>query len=296
MDTSKNVETQKAWLLLMAALICWGVNWPLMKIGLADIGPLWFAAIRIFSASIVLFIFLSVRGELHVPEKREFPALISVGVFQLGIFMALIHSAVLYVEAGRSAVLTYTTPIWTVPLAFWILKERLTRPQLTGVIFAAIGLLALFNPITFDWSNSGYLFGNGLLISAALVLSGVIIHVRSFGWSRPHLGLLPWQLLSGSCILIPIAFIIEGPLEGNLTPQIIWIMAFNSVAATAFGFWAYLAAVRVLPANTTAMTSLTVPVVGILASWLFLGETMSIELITGLSLIIIGQIIFHSQR
>jgi len=295
MNTPEDKRLRNAWVLLSVAIVFWGVNWPLMKNGLTEIGPLWFAAIRVSLAALTLFALLGLQGKLRRPQRADVPILVSVGVFQIGIFMALIHTAVQYVDASRSAVLVYTTPIWVAPLAYWVLAERLNRTQLAGIMCAVVGGLVLFNPRTFLWQDADILLGNAMLICAAIVWAGVIVHIRSFGWTRPHLSALPWQFALGAAVLIPMAWLIEGAPEVPLTGQFILIMAFNAIFATAFAFWAYLSAAKTLPANTTAMASLGVPVVGIGASVVLISETLNTELMAGLTCIILGQVIFHTK-
>jgi len=295
MNTPDDQRLRKDWILLFSAIAFWGVNWPLMKVGLTEIGPLWFAAIRVALAALALFTLLGLQGKLHRPQREDAPVLFSVGVFQIGVFMALTHTAVQYVDAGRSAVLVYTTPIWVAPLAYWVLAERLSRTQLVGIMCAVLGVLVMFNPRTFLWQNADTLLGNTLLICAAIVWAGVIVHVRSFGWTRPHLSVLPWQLALGAAVLIPMAWLIEGAPNVPMTEQFVLIMAFNAVFATAFAFWAYLSAAKTLPANTTAMASLGVPVVGIAASVALISESLNTELMAGLTFVILGQVIYLTK-
>lgn len=295
MNTPEDKRLRNAWVLLFFAIIFWGVNWPLMKVGLTEIGPLWFAAFRVALAALGLFALLGLQGKLHRPQREDAPVLISVGVFQMGVFMALTHTAVQYVDAGRSAVLVYTTPIWIAPLAYWILAERLSRTQLVGIMCAVLGVLVMFNPRTFLWQDTDILLGNLLLICAAMVWAGVIVHVRSFGWTRPHLSVLPWQLALGATVLIPMAWLIEGAPNVPITEQFVITMAFNAIFATAFAFWAYLSAAKTLPANTTAMASLGVPVVGIGASVFLISESLNTELMAGLTFVILGQVIYLTK-
>lgn len=295
MNNSEKHSLRQTWLLLMWAIFFLGINWPIMKIGLADISPLWFATLRIALAAIAVFIYLAIKGHIQLPAREEYPLLISGGIFQFGVFMALIHSAIALVDAGRSAVLVYTTPIWAAPLAFYYLSEKLNRMQMLSVSFAVIGLITLFNPFTFNWQDGTNLLGNGLLIGAAIVSAGVIVHVRH-AQIRPHFRLLGWQLLIALFVLVPLSLVIEGIPQISLTNSFIFAISFNAFFVTAFSFWAYLNAAKVLPANTTAMASLGVPVIGVIASAIIIGEQPSIELILGLCSIIIGQIIFHRSK
>ena len=289
-------DTRKAWFLLAAAVFFWGVNWPIMKLGLGYIGPLWFAALRVVMAGAVLFIGLGLSGKLSLPRREEIPVMFSIGVVQIGIFMAIIHYALLYVEAGRSAVLAYTTPIWVTPLAVWFLGEKINRQKILGIFIGIGGVAALFNPFTFPWGWNEYTAGNAMLIVAAMMWAGAIVHVRGYGWTRPHLSLLPWQFLLGSAILVITAFIVEGVPDIPTSPDFIAIMAFNGVVATAFSFWAIIAVTRVLPAAATAIGTLGVPVVGIVSSMLIIGEKPSPAMIAGAGLIVFGIGVFTFVR
>lgn len=289
-------QTRNAWILFCAAIVFWGVNWPIMKIGLSYMGPLWFAAIRVLIAAGVLFVLLGIQRRLSWPQRDELPVLFSVGIVQIGCFMGLIHYSLLFVEAGRSAILAYTTPIWVAPLAVLFLGETLTRQKLLGLFIGVVGILVLFNPLTFPWGGNGYTLGNVLLITGALLWAGVIVHVRGFGWTRPHLSLLPWQFLLGSVILIAAALFFEGTPTIPRSWDFAAIMTFNGIAATAFSFWAFIQAARILPANTTAMGSLGVPVVGIISSVLILDEHVTTVMMLGAGLILCGIALFTWRR
>ena len=278
MATRTPSEIRTAWLLFIAAIVFWGVNWPIMKIGLTYIGPLWFSTIRALVAVVALFIFLGAIGKLSWPKRDEIPVLLSLGIGQSGIFMALIHVSLLFVEAGRSSVLAYTTPIWVVPLAYVFLGETMTKRKAVGLAVGVGGLMVLFNPLTFPWGLNGYTLGNGLLILAAVIWAAVIVHVRGHGWSRPHLSIIPWQFLMGAAVQCITAFAIEGTPVVPTTWDFAAIMGFNGIVATAFSFWAFIHTARILPASSTAMGSLGVPAVGLVSSVLILGETISITM------------------
>ena len=68
---------------------------------------------------------LAVRGRLRVPQRADLPAMFAIGVGQLGLYFALAHEAVVWVPAGRTAILANTTTIWVVPLSLIFLHERI---------------------------------------------------------------------------------------------------------------------------------------------------------------------------
>ncbi|MFQ5618349.1 MAG: DMT family transporter [Rhodospirillales bacterium] len=279
---------RRAYLLLASVILLWGVNWPVMKVGLLYMPPLWFAAMRVLLGGACLFALVAARGRLRVPERRDFPILISVSVLQIALFLGLIHFSLQYVDAGRSAILSYTTPLWITPMAVVLLNETMTRGRLAGLGLGLGGIGVLFNPATFDYSQTPALIGNGLLLLAALGWAVGIIHVRVHRWVMTSLELMPWQMLIGGILLAALAAWTEGDLPVRWSGTLAAILAYNGLVASAFCYWAFVTVTRSLPATSTAMGALGVPVAGVLFSALFLAEPLSATIIAGLGLITAG--------
>ena len=96
----------------------------------------------------------------------------------LAFYTTLMHIALVYVEAGRAALLGYTTPLWVMPAAYLLFGEKPSGRKLVGMIIAMIGLVILFSPGAFDWSDGDVVLGNALLMVCALLWSVTIIHIE----------------------------------------------------------------------------------------------------------------------
>ena len=282
------VTHRRAYLLLAGVILLWGVNWPVMKVGLQYMPPLWFAAARVLLGGACLFALVAARGRLRIPERRDLPILISVGVLQIALFLGIIHFSLQYVDAGRSAILAYTTPLWITPMAVVLLNEPMTTRRLAGLGLGLGGIGVLFNPATFDYSQTPALIGNGLLLLAALGWAVGIVHVRLHRWVMTSLELMPWQMLIGGILLTALAAWVEGGPPVRWSGTLAAILAYNGLAASAFCYWAFVTVSRSLPATSTAMGALGVPVAGVLISALFLAEPLSATIIVGLGLITAG--------
>ena len=285
-------ETQ-AVLLLVAVIVLWGVNWPVMKVGLQYIPPLWFAAARVLLGCAFLFALLAVTRQVRWPLRADLPVLISVGGLQIAAFLGFAHAGIQYLEAGRSAILAYTTPLWVTPLAVALLGERLTALRAGGLGLGLGGLAVLFNPAAFEVTRAAVL-GNSLVLIGAMAWAITIVHVRAHRWRMTPLQLIPWQMLLGGIGLTILAAVVEGPLWGDGAVPVQWstplwvVLAYNGPVASAFCFWAFVVVNRALPATTTALGSLGVPVVGVVTSALVLGEPLTATKVSGLALICAG--------
>jgi drug/metabolite transporter (DMT)-like permease len=277
-----------AYVLLPIVVVLWGANWPLLKIGLAYISPLWLATLRVGLGAICLFAYLAMTGQLAMPTRRDLPIVASVAILQMAVFLSLSNFGLRHVPAGRSAVLVYTTPLWVVPGAVLFLGERLTRLKLAGLACGLLGVLVLFNPLALDWSNRDLVVGSFALMLAALIWGISILHIRGHRWHLSALQLTPWQLALAFFLLLPMPLVLDGAAGIEWNGTLIAVLLYNGPIATAFCFWAATTISQALPAITSSLSFLGVPAVGLLASQLVLGETPDLALLSGFGLILVG--------
>jgi drug/metabolite transporter (DMT)-like permease len=266
---------RRALVLMGSVVFFWGINWPIMKVGLGYMPPLWFALLRVLLGAACMFALLAMLGRLRLPGRDDMPVLISVGIFQVAGITALMHLGLQYVEAGRSAMLIYTTPLWTAPLAALVLNERFSARKAIGLLIGLAGIAVLFRPGGFDFTDGSALVGSGLLVLAAMISAAVIVHMRARGKTVSVFEQVPWQMLLGGVLLIPFTLAVEGMPAFGFSLPLAAILAYNSVIGAAFCMWAYVTVMRDLPATTTAVASLATPVVGVLSSVAFLGEPLT---------------------
>lgn len=275
-------------LLFAAVIVLWGVNWPVMKIGLESIPPFHFALARMLLGGLTMFAVAALAGQLRVPSRHDLPVVLSVGLLQMGAFMALVNWGLEFVGAGRAAILAYTTPIWVVPLSLLTLRERLPALKLLGLLLGLGGVAVLFNPLGFDWSDRHVLLGNGLLLLGALVWAVLIVQIRGHRWEGTPLSLAPWQFSVAMLALAPLALVVEHDEPIRWSTELALVLAYNGPIATAFCFWAMISVTRALPAVSTSLGSLGVPVVGMMSAAWWLGEPLTPTNTGGLLLVLAG--------
>lgn len=277
-----------AYPLLLLLVIVWGANWPIVKFGLQDISPVWLGATRLAVGTVVLFVLLALRGELHLPRRGDLLMIADVGLGQMCAFMLVLNIAVQYVPAGRAAILAYTTPLWVAPGAVLLLGERMSKRMAIGLLLGLAGVVVLFNPGALDWGDRRVVIGNALLMLAALIWAALILHVRVHKWVSGPLELAPWQALTALVPTTIVALLFEDFDRIAWTGRLLGVIAYNGLLATAFGVWAMVWVSRALPAISSSLGFLGAPVVGYLtAAWL-LDEPITTTLTVGLALIASG--------
>ncbi len=264
---------------LMALL--WGYNWVVMKVAMRYCGPLNFAALRGGFGVLVLF---GVLVALHVPLKpRHVAKTIWLGLFQTTGFVGLISWSLTSGAAGKSAVLAYTMPFWMIAFGWPFLEERLRGWQWAAVGLALAGLVLVLEL----WNSTATLTSSLLALGAGASWGvSVIIFKKIPVESRDDLlSLTTWQMLYGVLPLIALALIVpERPIDW--TQSFLVALVFNIIGGMAIATLLWLYILQRLPATISSLSSLVVPIVGVLAAWLQLGERPTLAEGVGMVLIL----------
>ena len=263
--------------------------WPLTKIAIGlGSTPLWFAEGRAVLSGTTAAVILALFGKLRVPRRADVPALVAIGVGQLGLYFALAHEALIWVPAGRTAILANTTTIWVVPLSLIFLGERIPLRRWLAAGLGIAGVVILMNPWAIDWTSGNVLIGHAFLLGAALSWSVAIIVTRA---ATPHMSmfeLLPWCFAIASIMLLPL--IVWHAPDGGIGGQPgAWAaLGYIGFVAGPLGTWCVMQATTALPTVVSSVGFLTTPAVSIILANLLLAEPFTPDLIIGSALIMSG--------
>jgi drug/metabolite transporter (DMT)-like permease len=278
------------WLAVMVLL--WGLSWPATKMALNSVPPLWLAAMRFGSAALCLFAFLALRGRLAFPPRKDWPIVASMGLLQMMVFTGLGMIAMTHVDTSRAVVLAYTTPLWGVVAGWMLYRNAPTRWQLVALAVGLAGIALICSPWEMDWSAPGAVMGSAFLLIGAICWSVVIMHIKRHRWTASPLSLAPWQMLLATVPLSGFALALEGsPASIPFDLRLLELLLFIGPVATSACF--VIAAEHGRRISTFAMSNFTlgVPLVGILASMVMLGNQMSALFAAGLCLVFSGMVL-----
>jgi drug/metabolite transporter (DMT)-like permease len=274
---------RERWLLplgLFILSVTWGYTWVLAKQALAYAPPFAFAAERSIGGALALFLALKLMGR---PLKLVAPGpTLAIGLFQITGFMALSTWALVEGGPGKTAVLIFTMPIWTLLLAWPILGERIRGTQWLAAASTLTGLVLIIEP----WNMHTSLFSKFLGVMAALcwAIGTVLIKRLRSRQQVDLLSLTTWQMLLGAVPLILLALVVpEHPTDWSAT--YIGILIFMSVVSTAMCWWLWITLLDRVPAWEASLSVLGTPVVAIVSARLTLGEDFSFGEVTGILLI-----------
>jgi drug/metabolite transporter (DMT)-like permease len=284
----QNLSHRRALAMLCLIVVVWGTNWPMTKMIVREISPLWSTAMRCAIASIVLAVLLWLRREFIIPKRGDLPVVFSSALLHMTAFSALISAGLQVLPASRGIVLGYTTPIWVTIGARILLSEAITTRRTIGVCLGLVGLAVIFNPASLAWSDRQALAGSGLILLAATCWAGNIVYVRAHEWISTPFQLVFWQALLACIVLSVTAAIVDGIPHVAWTPQLVALLLFSGMVSTALAHWAMAMVNRSLPAVTTSLGLLATPAIGIISGTAILGEPFDPLLLAAFSLIVSG--------
>lgn len=289
-ESAMNTPLSRRAALVMFALVvfAWGFNWPVAKLLVQSVSPLWMTAIRSAIALVVLLALLLATDGLRRPARGDLPVVFNIAMLHMTAYAVLIAIGLSHVPAGRSVVLGFTTPLWVIPGAMVFLGERMTPMRVAGVALGMGGLALLFNPLALDWADERALLGNALIMLGAFCWAVSILHLRAHRWISTPYQLVFWEVLLATLLLTLVAFVFEGAPRVAWDARIVLLFLYGGVFGVALAYWAMAMVSRSLPAVTTSLGVLATPVVGVFTSIVALGEPFSPGLLAALALIIGG--------
>jgi drug/metabolite transporter (DMT)-like permease len=280
---SQMKSSHLAWVALVVVGLIFGYNWVVMKSALEYADPATFAAMRVFFGAVFLFLLLVV---LRRPLRLvNWPLTLLVGLFGMTGFTGLTFWALESGGAGKTSVLVYTMPIWLLIMSRVVLGERVRGRQWLYVSVALVGLVFVISP----WDVQGTVVGNLMAVGAGVcsAASSVVVKILCRDRRVDLLSLNAWQMLFGSVPLVVIAFLTadSGP---QWTGWFVVTLLYNVILGSSVALLLWFYALRQLPAGTAGLGRLIAPVIGVVASWLQLGEHPDRYEIIGMVLIMAG--------
>lgn len=282
----------------LGVIVIWGLNFVAMKFALHDFTPFQLGAARYLLAVLPLVFF--VRA-----PKLHWKWVVLYGVFQgVGQFGLLFSALKIGMTAALASVLMQTQVFFTALFSFVLLRERMSRPLIGGLFLASFGLLCFaMNFMTGDSGTTRVttIWGFLLTLCSAAMWSASNIVARKAQQASPHYE--PLQFLVWSSLVPVVPFVLFSVLFDPMaaTPQVAWSstakwvsVPWTSWLAVAYlgwiaTIWAYAMWTGLLKrhaANRVAPFSLGVPVVGLAAGMLALGETITPWQWAGIALVV----------
>ncbi len=283
--------TDRAGLLLLASItLFWGVNWPAMKLAVAEI-PVWtFRTLCLVVGGFGLLVICRVsRQRLSVPRAEILP-LILAALFNITGWHLFSAFGLVYMPAGRASIVAFTMPLWAALLAVPILGERLAPSTIAGLVVGMIGMAVLVVP---DWQSiAAAPLGLVFMLLAALSWAMGTVLLKRYRWSMGTAALAGWQLLIGGLPVAIGAVLLDRGFDPSAPSLTAWSAAlYAALIPMIYCHWAWFRVVSIYPAAVAAIGTLAIPVLGVLSSAIALGEPVGLDVVISLCLVLAGLVL-----
>jgi len=267
--------------------LVWGCNWPVLKIGVSEVAPLTFRAFTLPLAAAGMFLVARAAGDGVTVPRGWWWRVIALAFFNVAGWNGFVLFGVQQLPAGRSAILAYTMPIWATLIAMAVLHEPLNRRKTVGLGLGMLGMIVLLGEDVRHVQSTpvGALL---ILVAAVLWAIGTVLLRK---WKPPiaQNTLSGWMMFLG---WIPLAvaapFFETRPVSylAHLSAGAWFAIVYNIFLAGTVAHWAWFRLARTLPVAISSLASLPVPVVGVFAGMVVLGERPGVAEFVALGLVL----------
>jgi drug/metabolite transporter (DMT)-like permease len=260
--------------------VVWGTTWIFIKLGLADLPPVSFAALRFSVACLLLFPLIKWQ-KIDLPKGGKIWSIIFVtGFLQFFFNYGLLFWGEQHITSGLAAVLQATIPAFGLVLARIYVGEQITGLKVFSIALGLLGVAVIFRE---QLSLNGQLafLGSLAVVVGAFGAAYASVLTKAKGLAQHPAGLVFAQMLVGHLPLWLVGFATEGsPLDFRWTWQAVICVVYLAVIGSIIAFWLYYWLLAKIDVTKAMMISLVTPLVAVFVGSFF-GEKLEIKTLFG---------------
>jgi drug/metabolite transporter (DMT)-like permease len=267
----QKLSAKQLWLLIILTVV-WGLNWPVMKLGVNGMPPLLFRTLSMWLGLPVLALALVWLKVPFAMPRKHWPELLLLAATNMFVWHVCIILAIQSLSSGRTAILGYTMPIFSAVLGALFFASVLTKRNWLGVAAAALGVALLL------WHEmmglSGKPLGVALALTAAATWALGTQLLRRTKIDTPTLTISFWMTVLACVVMSALTVTFERDAWVMPSQSSWFAIVYNAVLV--FGFahaaWFYLA--RTLPPVASTLSVMFIPILGVFVGAYWLGEVL----------------------
>ncbi|QCX33571.1 EamA family transporter [Caloramator sp. E03] len=249
------------------------------------ISPYELTFIRFLIGGLILLPF-SIKEIKNKKIKIDFKSFLYfafTGFLCVSISMIFFQLAIIYTKASTVAVIFSTNPIFTLPFAYFILKEKFNIKTILSMVLCIIGVIIIFNPFSINPDIIGIILS--LFAAIAFSLYSVIgrLKIDTYGSTT----LTCFSFLIGDILLLILLLIFKVPIReisSDIIPHIIYL----GIIVTGLGYLLYFAAIKETSVVISSIVFFIKPALAPILSFILLKEEIPLNTIIGIGFILIG--------
>lgn len=263
--------TRKDWVLLILLTLCWGINWPIMKMAVQNFPPIGFRALCVTGAIPVLWLATRVQGTSLRISRTDLGTIFTLAIPNLMIWNTCMIVGVKLLSSGRAAILGYTMPVWAVLAGLIFFRDRISGLGWCGIGFALCGALLLLSS---EFANmAGQPMGSLLTLVAAAAWGYGTVLMKRTKITIPTITLTFWMLVMTAIFMSGVSAVLEYNFWRIPTSGEAAALAYNAILILGFGQVTWFTLARKLPPLASSLSVMMIPVLGVFSGAWILNET-----------------------
>ncbi|ESU29654.1 protein of unknown function DUF6 transmembrane [Flavobacterium limnosediminis JC2902] len=248
---------------------------------------------RMTIAAAVALPIVLLRKKLEMPNRKTALIILLCGIC-FGSDIAVWNIAIQQSSATQATLLTNLAPVWVGLGMYFFLPNKPNRNFWIGACVAVIGMIVLIGYETFYQLkfDIGFIFGilSGVFYATYILLSKYVLN------QMPPISFMTYSMLVSSVFLAIICLIFEQPFYGFSTT--VWSVLFVQGILCQLIAWTLISfATQKMEANRVSLSLLSQVLITSVIAWLFLKETITLQMIIGGIIILFGiRITFYKSE
>lgn len=289
----KNITKSLA---LVFLCLSWGVNWVAIKVSLEGFPPMTSAAVRFLLATVAMLVYVKWKRIPIAVTNKEFKFLAITALLVYALDYGMIFWGSQYLTAGVTSIFFSTFAIFTAVFSNFIFKnESFSWKKTSGLIVGLAGIFVIFyDQLAITQFDKMVVMASTAVITAAICAAAATVMVKKFMADMDPVKLTFHQTWMGAFFLLLWALMLENPMKSQVTTKMVLVMLYMAVVASAAAFIIYYRLLKDMSAVSLSFIIYVIPIVALLADFIFLGEVLEIRSFIGMMIIFSG--IWLSQR
>ncbi|ASJ76656.1 DMT family transporter [Granulosicoccus antarcticus] len=287
MSLTRQTPDLTDYLLLVSLALLFGLSFAFTRVAVAELPPLTIASGRLLLAFLMLYPLMRLRGQKMPPAGRVWLAIFAAGFFGNALPFTLISWGQMRVEAGLTAIFMAIMPLATVLLAHvFTHDEKLTRWKVIGVLFGLVGVIVLMgvsalNAVGEDLLRQGAILASALSYSVNALITRKLTHL-------PRWSTMTALMFASSILLVPACLLFDSPWQLRPSWEALSALIALAIGPTAIATVMILVIISRQGVSFLSQINFMVPVFGMIAGVLMLGERLPANAYFALGFIMAG--------
>ncbi|HEY5674114.1 MAG TPA: DMT family transporter [Malonomonas sp.] len=261
---------------LIMAMLLWASSFVALKLAFRSYHPMQVIFGRMFIASLCFVVFIPAFRKLNW-RRRDIKYLLIMAICEPCLYFLFEARALQLTSASQAGMITAMLPLLVAILAWFWLKEKISRQTLCGFSLAIIGAIWLSLASDTNSNAPEPLLGNFYEFLAMVCAAGYTVSLKHLTSNYPPLFLTAFQAFIGSLFFFPFLLLpsVGFPLHWQATPALAIIYLGTFITLGAYGCYNY--SVSRIPASQAAGYVNLIPVFGVVLGMLILGDSLNLQ-------------------